>query len=234
MMSAIGQDWPLIPLELNPPQQQRYRKVLEPHFAPANINALDQSIRDTCNALIADFEGRNCCEFIGDFAEKFPSQIFLDLMGMPRSRLQDFLAWERGMLRGETPQQIGEAMLSVLGYLQEFLAEQRENPTSPLMQGIVSARLDDGQPLTETEMLGISYILYIGGLDTVYSTISWIFWHLAQDQPLQDRLRQQGLEPAAAKQLEQAEVGQAERGGFGRRPVGVPSVNQHALDHPQR
>lgn len=189
MMSAIGHDWPLIPLELNPPQQQRYRKVLEPYFAPANINALDQSIRDTCIDLIDDFEGRNCCEFIGDFAEKFPSQIFLDLMGMPRSRLQDFLAWERGMLRGETPEQIGEAMLAVLGYLQEFLAEQREQPTSPLMRGIVSARLDDGQPLTETEMLGISYILYIGGLDTVYSTISWIFWHLAQDQPLQDRLR---------------------------------------------
>ena len=191
MMSAIGQDWPLIPLELNPPQQQRYRKVLEPFFAPASIDALDQSIRDTCEALIADFDGRNSCEFIGDFAEKFPSQIFLDLMGMPRSRLQDFLAWERGMLRGETPDQIGEAMIAILGYLQEFLAEQRENPTSPLMKGIVSARLDDGQPLTDTEMLGISYILYIGGLDTVYSTIGWIFWHLAQDQPLQDRLRQQ-------------------------------------------
>jgi len=189
MLSAIGLDWPLIPLELNPPHQQRYRKVLEPFFSPASIDALDQSIRDACNDLIAGFAGRTGCEFIGDFAEKFPSQIFLDLMGMPRSRLQDFLAWERGMLRGETPRHVVAAMTEILAYLQQFVAEQRREPTSPLMQGIVSARLDDGRPLSEEEMLSIAYILYIGGLDTVYSTIGWIFWHLARDRQLQDRLR---------------------------------------------
>jgi cytochrome P450 len=57
------------------------------------------------------------------------------------------------------------------------------------MKGIVSARLDDGRPLTDDEMLSVAYLLYIGGLDTVYSTIGWIFWHLTHDQPLQDRLR---------------------------------------------
>jgi cytochrome P450 len=190
MMSTIGLDWPLIPIELNPPQQQRYRKVLEPFFAPAYINRLDDAIRATCEQLIADFKSPNSCEFIGDFAEKFPSQIFLDLMGMPRARLQDFLKWERGMLRGETPGKVVEAMQAILDYLKEFLAEQRENPKSDLMKGIVSARLDGEQPLTEIEMLSIAYLLYIGGLDTVYSTIGWIFWHLAQDQPLQQRLRE--------------------------------------------
>ena len=106
LLRPIGIDWPLIPLELNPPHQQRYRKVLEPFFAPANINALDGSVRNVCNELIAGFENRNSCEFIGEFAEKFPSYIFLDLMGMPRERLQDFLDWERGMLRGITTRKI--------------------------------------------------------------------------------------------------------------------------------
>jgi cytochrome P450 len=76
-----------------------------------------------------------------------------------------------------------------MNYLEGFLAEQRRSPKSDMMKGIVSARLDDGQALTEREMLSIAYLLYIGGLDTVYSTIGWIFWHLAQDQPLQNRLR---------------------------------------------
>ncbi len=189
MMSTIGLNFPLIPIELNPPQQQRYRKVLEPFFAPAYINRLEHSIRQTCEQLIDGFERPDGCEFIGEFAEKFPSQIFLDLMGMPKERLHDFLRWERGMLRGETPQVVVEAMSAILDYLREFLVEQRRNPQSPLMQGIVSARLDGETPLTDEEMLGIAYLLYIGGLDTVYSTIGWIFWHLAQDRPLQDRLR---------------------------------------------
>ena len=111
-------------------------------------------------------------------------------MGMPRSRLQDFLAWERGMLRGATPEEVVGAMTAILDYLREFLSEQRKNPQSALMKGIVSARLDDGHALTDDEMLSIAYLLYIGGLDTVYSTIGWIFWYLAQDRPLQDRLRE--------------------------------------------
>ena len=187
MMSAIGIDWPLIPIELNPPQQQRYRKVLEPFFSPAAIDALDGAIRDTCNQLIGNFESGNSCEFVGEFGEKFPSQIFLDLMGMPRERLQDFLKWERGMLRG-SPLEVVAAMTAIHDYLRQFVREQCKKPTSALMQGIVSARLDDGKPLTENEMISISYLLYIGGLDTVYGTIGWIFWHLAQDHSLQSRL----------------------------------------------
>lgn len=197
MMSAIGLDWPLIPIELNPPQQQRYRKVLEPFFAPAAIDALDMSIRETCNDLIAGLARGDGCEFIGEFAEKFPSQIFLDLMGMPRSRLQDFLKWERGMLRG-SPQEVVSSMTAIHDYLREFLDEQRAEPSSAMMRGIVSARLDDGQPLTDVEIISICYLLYIGGLDTVYGTIGWIFWHLAQDQPLQTRLRENPDEIARA------------------------------------
>ena len=188
MMSAIGLDWPLIPIELNPPQQQRYRKVLEPFFSPAAIGALDGAIRETCEDLIAGFKIKDACEFVGEFGEKFPSHIFLDLMGMPRERLADFLNWERGMLRG-SPLEVVASMTAIHDYLREFIRDQQKNPRSALMNGIVSARLDDGQPLTEVEMISIAYLLYIGGLDTVYSTIGWIFWHLARDQPLQTRLR---------------------------------------------
>lgn len=189
MMSTIGLDWKLIPLELDPPEQQRYRKVLEPFFSPTNINALDSAVHQACDELIEGFADRDSCEFAGEFAEKFPSYVFLDLMGMPRDRLSDFLAWERGMLRPDNVNQAVEAMTAILHYLEEFIGEQRKNPGSALMRGIVSARLDDGRQLTETEMLSICYILYIGGLDTVYSTLGWIMWHLAQDSALQDRLR---------------------------------------------
>src|SRR5579862_5419565 len=189
LLGAIGLDSPLIPLELDPPQQQRYRKVLEPFFSPASIDRLDRAIRKSCDQLLADFEASGSCEFITQFAEKFPSHVFLDLMGMPRTRLHDFLTWEREMLRGETPGHVAKAMASILAYLREFLCEQRAQPTSDLMRGIVNAKLDDGSALGEEEMLSVCYLLYIGGLDTVYGTLGWIFWHLAHDQPLQQRLR---------------------------------------------
>ncbi|MCB2078849.1 MAG: cytochrome P450 [Novosphingobium sp.] len=189
MMSTIGLEWKLIPLELDPPEQQRYRKVLEPFFSPASINALDDAVRAACEELIAPFADADGCEFASEFAEKFPSYIFLDLMGMPRERLGDFLKWERAMLRPSQPADAVEAMTAILDYLTRFVREQQVAPVSDLMKGIVGARLPGGEPLTETEIVSICYILYIGGLDTVYSTLGWIMWHVARDVALQDRLR---------------------------------------------
>ena len=39
------------------------------------------------------------------------------------------------------------------------------------------------------EILGTWFLFYVAGLDTVYSTLGWVMHHLANDQPLQDRLR---------------------------------------------
>jgi cytochrome P450 len=186
-MSAIGLDWRLVPLEYDPPDHHLYRKALEPFFSPSAVNEMDGAVRAICDQLIDGFGGP-ACEFIGEFAEKFPSYVFLDIMGMPRERLPQFLEWERGMLHGQTRETQAEAMAAILAYLQEFIRDQRDAPTSALMKSVMSARYND-RPLTETEILSICYVMYIGGLDTVYSTLGWILWSLARDQPLQDRLR---------------------------------------------
>lgn len=198
MMGAIGIPWRLIPLEYDPPEQQLYRKALEPFFTPAAVNALDGAVRMACDELIEAFASQDGCEFCSEFAEKFPSHIFLDLMGMPRERLGDFLAWERGMLRLDMQDQQVPAMTAILEYLTEFVAGQRGNPTSDLMRGLFAARYNNERELTDAEILSFCYILYIGGLDTVYSTLGWIFWHLAQDVALQDRLREYPEQTAPA------------------------------------
>jgi cytochrome P450 len=188
-MGTIGKDWWLIPLEYDPPEHHLYRKALEPFFSPSAVNEMDGAVRKVCNQLIDGFENPESCEFIREFAEKFPSYIFLDIMGMPRERLPQFLEWERGMIHpASRPQQV-EAMTAILGYLEDFVRDQRNSPRSALMKSVLAARYNDERPLTETEILSICYVMYIGGLDTVYSTLGWIFWHLAQDLALQDRLR---------------------------------------------
>jgi cytochrome P450 len=187
-MSLVGEDWGLIPLELDPPEHHLYRKALEPFFSPSAVNALDGRVRAICDQLIAGFADREACEFISEFASLFPHYVFLDMMGMPRARLPQFLAWERGMLHPKSLDEQAASMRSILDYLTAFIAEQRPDPQTPLMKSILGARYED-RPLTEDELLSICFVMYIGGLDTVYSTLGWILWHLAQDRPLQERLR---------------------------------------------
>ncbi len=231
MLGVIGIDWKLIPIEFNPPEHQQYRKVLEPFFTPAAINELDGAVRQACDELVSGFASRDGCEFIGEFAEKFPSHIFLDLMGMPRERLDDFLTWERSMLRPEHPEEGREAMLAILDYLKEFVAEQRQNPVSPLMKNMFAALYKGERPLTETEILSTCYLLYIGGLDTVFSTIGWIFWHLAHDKPLQDRLRDNPKEiPRAVEEFLRA-FGAASTGRVVKQDLEFHGVKMRAGDN---
>ena len=46
-----------------------------------------------------------------------------------------------------------------------------------------------GRPLNHLELMGMFYVLYVGGLDTVYSTLGWVMCHLATHSELQERLR---------------------------------------------
>lgn len=186
---ALGVDWHLNPLEFDPPRHHQYRKHLNPWFTPKAVAAMGDSVKAVCDSLIAGFEHRKCCEFITEFAEEFPARIFLDMMGMSRDRLPEFLAWERGMLRGEDAAARVGAMRSVHEFLKEFIARQRRQPTTELMAGILSARLDGERPLNDGEIMGMCFLLYIGGLDTVYSSLGWAMRHLAGDSALQERLR---------------------------------------------
>ena len=41
----LGQEQPLIPLEIDPPEHTSYRQILTPLFSPARMNALEPQIR---------------------------------------------------------------------------------------------------------------------------------------------------------------------------------------------
>ena len=186
--AVLGPVVRLIPVEVDPPEHHAYRQILNRYFVPAAVNGLESQVRAVCSSLMAAFEDHGSCEFISQFGELFPNSIFLTLMGMPQAMLPQFLEWERLMLRaGEDAKHVAAAG-AVFRYLQGFVAEQRPNPQTDLMKGIVSGRVQ-GRPLTEEEILGTCFLLYVGGLDTVYSSLGWIMRHLAGDQPLQQRLR---------------------------------------------
>jgi cytochrome P450 len=230
-LAPIGLDVRMTPLEFDPPEHYHYRKVLEPYFTPAAINALDGAVRAVCDELVENFADKDSCEFIREFAEPFPSHVFLDLMGMPRERLPDFLAWERAMIRPANAEDGVRGMTAAISYLEEFIGEQRVRPTTELMRGVLSARYAGERPLTDQEILGVCFVLYIGGLDTVYSTLSWVFWHLAQDQPLQQRLRAEPeLIPQAIEELLRA-YSVASSGRVVRHDIDFHGVRMRAGDH---
>lgn len=183
-----GHDFKMIPFELDPPEHGKYRRILQPYFSPKSVRAMEDMVRETCDSLVTPLLDKGGCEFIHDFGAKLPNIVFLKVMGLPVDMLPQFLTWEEALLRSPVDAERAEAAQALMGYLMGFITEQQKNPQTELMQIILSGKVD-GRPLTEMEVLATVFLMYLGGLDTVYSSLGWIFRHLATDQELQQRLR---------------------------------------------
>ncbi|MDO7842184.1 cytochrome P450 [Sphingomonas immobilis] len=184
----LGVDWRLNPLEIDPPAHRAYRQILQPWFQPSAINTLEPMVRSVARELLDAVEAKGRCEFIEDFASLFPSYIFLALMGLPREMLPQFLAWEDAFMRAPTMAERVGAARAIKDYLEDYAEARRSDPRDDLVTAILTAKID-GRPLDTGEIMGMLMVLYLGGLDTVMSSLGWYFRHLADDQALQARLR---------------------------------------------
>src|SRR3546814_6373293 len=70
------------------------RGLLNPLLAPQRMAALDEKVRIYARDYIDQFKDRGSCEFMSEFAFKFPIAVFLELMGLPQEVVEQLLAWE--------------------------------------------------------------------------------------------------------------------------------------------
>jgi len=189
-VAVMDSNWLLLPVEADRPEHHHYRQVLLPLFSPSSINRRASAVQELCDKLIAGFIDRGSCEFVSEFAQILPNAIVISLLGMPDEALPQFLAWEHDIIHGATVEARFAASAAVIDYLKAFIAEKQARPdtATDVMQAILGGRMP-GRSFTEAEILGFVYLLYVAGLDTVYSTLGWIMRHLAGDQALQARLR---------------------------------------------
>jgi cytochrome P450 len=200
----VGENVRLNPIEIDPPAHHGYRRILNPFFTPKAVKELDAPVRQACVELIEKFADKGGCDFVEEFAIPFPSYVFLDLMGMPRDKLDDFIGWENDIMRAPDPMDRVKAARAVYAYLKEHKDKQKISPSNDFLRGMTSGTVD-GRPLDHLELMGMFYVLYVGGLDTVYSTIGWTLLHLARNPALQDRLRDHPeLVPAAVEEFARA------------------------------
>ena len=85
----MGQNRPLIPLDIDPPEHAPYRRLLDPLFSPRAVLTLEQKTRELAGRLSAGFADRGSCDFHAEFSVPFPCTVFLELVGrsaQPRER----------------------------------------------------------------------------------------------------------------------------------------------------
>jgi len=204
--AVMDPNWLLLPVEADRPDHRFYRQALNPLFSPAAMNRRVTAVQQLCDTLIDAFIDRGRCEFISEFAGILPNAITISLLGLPTESLTQFVDWEEEMVHGATPELRMAAGKAVIDYLKDHIAREQALPeaSTDIMQAILKGRMAE-RPFNEAEILGLVYLLFVAGLDTVYSTLGWIMRHLTLDQALQARLRDNPDDiPAAIEEFTRA------------------------------
>jgi cytochrome P450 len=187
--AGLGNIRPLIPLQIDPPEHRKYRKLLDPLFAPRQVRVLEESVTDLVDELIDSFEGRTEIDFVEEFSLPFPSQVFLTMMGLPLADLPKLLDMKDGIIRPHAKLGTGvrhpdaDAMREATGrtiyaYFEDVL-DSREPGGSDLLGAFLAAEVD-GDRLTRNDILDICFLFIIAGLDTVSASLDCFFRYLAE------------------------------------------------------
>jgi len=185
--AALGEDLPMIPLEIDPPNHQKYRALLNPLLSPRKVDALEDRARGRAVGLIESFRHKGECEIMNDFAFPFAVGVFLQFLGLPDTRRDEFLGWADKQFHG-TIDERREAMRTVVNFMRGLIEERRREPVDDFVSFLLQARVED-RPLDDKEVLGVAVLLFEAGLDTVAAAIGFDLNHLAIHQGDQQRLR---------------------------------------------
>ncbi|SFR89113.1 cytochrome P450 [Sphingomonas jatrophae] len=184
---ALGYDLPTIPLEIDPPEHGAYRSLLNPLLSPRRVMAMEAANRARAIELIEGLRDKGHCEVMEDFAFPFAVGVFLEFLGLPQSRRQEFLGWADKQFHG-TPEERGEAIRTVIAFMGELVELRRREPADDFMTFVVQAQVN-GRPMTDKEAIGMGALLFVAGLDTVAAAIGFDFRYLAEHSEAQARLR---------------------------------------------
>ena len=177
-----------IPLAVDPPNHAKYRAVINPGFSPKRVEGMREQARALTIELIDRMKPNGGCEFLREFARVMPVTMFLKIVDLPLDRREEFVEWGIAIMSAYDPDTRMAAQVRVRTYLKQLLDERVDGEGEDLLTRVANWR-NNPRFQSDEETLSMATLLFVGGLDTVASELSYITHHLAQRPDQQRRLR---------------------------------------------
>ena len=233
-------------LSLDPPDHTRLRRLVSKAFAPRVIAALAPRISEVCGELLTaagartgTAAGRGTIEVVGELAYPLPVRIISEMLGVPAGDHARFAGWSASLANSLQPRfltddgspsaftAVAQARLEFADYFRELIAARRARPGDDLLSELIRAE-DDGERLSEQELIATCVLLLVAGHETTVGLISNAILALLRhpdqlaalraDPDLAEGAVEETLRYDAPVQL----TGRVARGGMRVGPVSAP------------
>jgi cytochrome P450 len=180
-------------LEMDPPEQLEYRRVLNPPLSPAAVAKWRPLLADVARACIDDVIEVGRLDFVDDLANVVPAVLTMAMLGLP---LEDWVIYcepthAAVYTHPDSPEhpQVVQDQLRMVGRLAESIAACRAKPRPGIIKALIDADID-GQPLDDGGIVGTVFLVIGGGFDTTTAltanSLRWLSDHPVDRQALID------------------------------------------------
>lgn len=205
-LDSLGSPFPIVPEASDPPEHTRYRQLLRPFFSVRGISRWVPMVHALTRQLIDAFIDRGECDLVTELAIPLPSEVFLTLYGLPLSDRDQLIAWKDavfsavGLGGGAASDESITLAAQLYEYLVGHIADKRSNGGDDVLGQLAGDPRADR--MTDDELLGLSFLFVLAGLDTVTSALSTSFYALAARPELRRKIVEDpALIPSAVEEL---------------------------------
>ncbi|MFJ4500550.1 cytochrome P450 [Streptomyces sp. NPDC088864] len=195
-------------LDLEPPDHTRIRRLVSKAFTPRTVEQLVPTVQRLAAGLVDTFVEQGGGDLLAAVAEPLPVAVIAEMLGIPEADRAPLRPWSAaicGMFElnpsEETARAAVRASVEFSAYLRELIAERRTNPGPDLISALVAAH-DEGERLTEQEMISTCVLLLNAGHEATVNTTVNGWWTLLRHPEQLAALRaDHGLLPTALEEL---------------------------------
>jgi len=164
-------------LNTDPPDHTRLRKLVSRAFTARRVQQLQPRIQEIVDALIDEMAATGEADLIADLAFPLSITMICELLGVPSDQRADFRAWSVATMTPATPDhaagdaKLREFLLALIAKRRGELAEMEDPGSAPDLLSAMVVAHDEGDRLSDAELVGMAILLLIAGHETTVGLI---------------------------------------------------------------
>lgn len=196
------------PLHFDPPEHTEYRHAIDPVFRRSVVMSHREAFADSAQTLLRELVDHPNPDAVRDFAAPFVMDVFAAVLGVPQGLTREIR--EVGVRYGFAIQDMDDAVIAECSSRLYEIAEtvywervqQDADPDRDLVAGLRRAAQDPSNGITDTTAIATVRQLIVAGMGAPQAVLGSTIVHLAQDQDLQQHLRDHPVDlPAAIEEF---------------------------------
>ncbi len=175
---AEGEKRPPTILFDDPPVHTRMRGLLTGAFTPRVIELQRSAIEENCKIMVDGMLSGETCDFIAGIAYPLPVMVIAAMLGVQDGDMATFKRWSDAIIENVTAalfepgsNAIEEINAEFDAYFSKQLDKLRAEPQDNLLSALIHARDEDGNQLSQSDLLVICRVLLVAGNETTTGLI---------------------------------------------------------------